>query len=419
MTGLFGGYFLMLFLSRKYSEWVTLLVTSALFFRVVTLFFLPNLSDDFYRFVWDGRLLIHGQNPYLSLPSQLIKEPFASDWGLGEIYPLLNSPDYYSVYPPAGQFFCLVGAGLFPHSLWGSVFVIKSLILGSEILSIWFLWKIAGVFRQPKHTILWYALNPLVITELTGNLHFEALMITGILGAVYALTLSESAIVPFFKGFWKVLSAFAFAVAICSKLIPLMFLVFLIRKMGIRQVLLYGIIVCGFCLLMFSPFLSPDTFLNILKSTSLYYKHFEFNASIYYLLKAVGNLIVGYNWLVKVPFLLPLCLLVGLFYIEKIKKGNNQSPFSLFLTQCGWGLSAYLFFSTTVNPWYLTPCIAFFTFSSYRFSILWSVTFPLTYFTYHTLPYQENILLVVLEYTLVFAFLFFEVRKNQREALQN
>ncbi|MBX7242048.1 MAG: hypothetical protein K1X92_09895 [Bacteroidia bacterium] len=413
MTGLFAAYFLLMFYFRKAPGLIPAAIFSAIIFRVATLFFLPNLSDDFYRFVWDGRLLIHGQNPYLSLPSQFFKEGLTRNWGLDEIYPLLNSPDYYSVYPPVCQFFCWVSASLFPSSLLGSVFILKLLILISEILSIGFLWKLLQKFRLPGHSLLWYALNPLIITELTGNLHFEAIMITGMLGAVFALTHSEAAKTIFHKRLWIILSAFAFAVSVCSKLIPVIFLLFLIRKMGFRKAFVYGLIVGVFCIMMFTPFLAPDTFQNILKSTRLYYTHFEFNASVYYLLKAAGYLIAGYNWLVKVPFLLPLCFLSSLFYIETIRTENYESPYALFLRQCGWAMSIYLLLSTTVNPWYLSPCIAFFTFSQYRFTIVWSMVFPVTYFTYHKIPYQENMLLVLLEYALVLGFLYFELRKNK------
>ncbi len=39
--------------------------------RLLLLFAIPNLSNDFYRFIWDGRLINLGFNPYLSLPVDL------------------------------------------------------------------------------------------------------------------------------------------------------------------------------------------------------------------------------------------------------------------------------------------------------------------------------------------------------------
>ena len=45
------------------------LLISAVLLRLIFLFALPNLSQDFYRFIWDGRLLTSGFNPYLNLPA--------------------------------------------------------------------------------------------------------------------------------------------------------------------------------------------------------------------------------------------------------------------------------------------------------------------------------------------------------------
>jgi hypothetical protein len=53
------------------------LIGAALLFRLLLLFAVPALSDDFYRFLWDGRLSLEGINPFLYTPRQLIQ----SGWG--------------------------------------------------------------------------------------------------------------------------------------------------------------------------------------------------------------------------------------------------------------------------------------------------------------------------------------------------
>jgi len=40
--------------------------------RLVFLWDTPNLSQDFFRFIWDGHLLLNGYNSYLYLPDDLI-----------------------------------------------------------------------------------------------------------------------------------------------------------------------------------------------------------------------------------------------------------------------------------------------------------------------------------------------------------
>ena len=57
------------------------LVGISIIFRLIFLFATPNLSQDFYRFIWDGRMIFEGLNPYLSLPETFtsLKTPIFSN----------------------------------------------------------------------------------------------------------------------------------------------------------------------------------------------------------------------------------------------------------------------------------------------------------------------------------------------------
>ena len=90
---LFGSY---LYLVKRCGSFRWLL-TLAVVARFLLIFTVPNLSDDIYRFIWDGRSMHAGLSPYGSLPSDLVGTVDGLDTGLFE---LLNSPEYYSLYPP-------------------------------------------------------------------------------------------------------------------------------------------------------------------------------------------------------------------------------------------------------------------------------------------------------------------------------
>ncbi|MBT8325148.1 MAG: mannosyltransferase, partial [Winogradskyella sp.] len=62
------GYFLI----KSSGFHIKLLIISAFVFRLLFLFAIPNLSQDFYRFIWDGRLILEGINPYLFTPQTII-----------------------------------------------------------------------------------------------------------------------------------------------------------------------------------------------------------------------------------------------------------------------------------------------------------------------------------------------------------
>ena len=68
---LFGCFYLLM---KKNNLSFTYLVGISILFRLIFLFSIPNLSQDFYRFIWDGRMILKGFNPYLSLPETFIQQ---------------------------------------------------------------------------------------------------------------------------------------------------------------------------------------------------------------------------------------------------------------------------------------------------------------------------------------------------------
>ncbi len=73
----------------------------------------------------------------------------------------------------------------------------------------------------------------------------------------------------------------------------------------------------------------------------------------------------------------------------------------------------YLFFATTVHPWYLTPLILLSALSGLRFPILWSMLIYLSYYTYITPAYIESQMLIAIEYGLLAIYLIYELLKSE------
>jgi hypothetical protein len=63
----FDYSFFLLTKSNRKNNFNFLILISVLF-RLLFIFSLPNLSQDFYRFIWDGRLILLGLNPFTNLP---------------------------------------------------------------------------------------------------------------------------------------------------------------------------------------------------------------------------------------------------------------------------------------------------------------------------------------------------------------
>lgn len=161
----------------------------ALVFRLILLVATPALSDDYFRFLWDGYLLNAGENPFLHLPAYYAENNFLGIYGLNEtLFTGLNSPNYYSVYPPVCQFVFALAGMVSTGNLLAGIILMRVIIMLAELTTFWLLLRLLAHFKLPARQVLWYALNPLVILELTGNLHFEALVITFTLTAFYFLT---------------------------------------------------------------------------------------------------------------------------------------------------------------------------------------------------------------------------------------
>ena len=116
--------------------------------RAALIFAFPNLSDDIYRCSWEGLVINEGVNPYLYTPTEYVEHLGPNPGKYGELYPHLNSPDYYSVYPPVCQLVFSISTWFFQtHVFWASV-VMKTMFLGAETLTIYFLLKLTQLCLQ-------------------------------------------------------------------------------------------------------------------------------------------------------------------------------------------------------------------------------------------------------------------------------
>ena len=360
----------------------------AILARVILLPAFPMLSDDVYRFLWDGLLVIHGESPFVYLPSEIIGSEGFGYLTQG-LYDQLNSPDYYSVYPPLSEAIFALGAWLSPKSVLGFSIVLKVILLLGECLSIYFGLKILQLINRRPERIFLYALNPLIVIELVGNLHFEALVVAGMSCAIYYLIKAQMA-----------KSALAWVFAIGIKLIPLLLLPLLWRNVKNRKLLaVFYAIVGVLSLILLLPVILALGTGNFLSSIDLYFRNFEFNASIYYLVRQIGFAIEGFNLIAIIgPLLAGITFLIAILNSFWAKK---ELDWYRFLSLLLWVYCIYLFLSTTVHPWYLSLPIFLSIFTRFRFPILWSLLIVLSYSHYYHGNSEENYFFIWVEYSLV------------------
>src|SRR5690606_9563983 len=75
-------------------------------------------------------------------------------------------------------------------------------------------------------------------------------------------------------------------------------------------------------------------------------------------------------------------------------------------------LTFYYFTATTVHPWYATMLLVLSVFTNYKFPLVWSFMIVLSYLAYlniNSTDKSENLWIIALEYTVVYAVLVWEV----------
>lgn len=397
----FAIYFFLIFTTHDKKESEILLWVS-MGFRLIFIVAIPFLSDDFYRFIWDGKLFINGFNPYLSIPSEIINTDIAKTAGLTkEIYQGLNSPNYYSVYPPINQLLFSLGGFFSKYGLLAGIIALRVPIIIAEFFLIKYLKRLLEVLKLSQQNILWYALNPLVIVELSGNLHYEGMMMMCIVIALYWLIQNK----------WGG-AAVWWALAISLKLIPILFLPVLVKRLGVFKSFWFYMITAFALLFTFLPFLDQQLVHHISSSIDLYFRTFEFNASIYYIIRWFGFKNVGYNIIQTAGPILSVItfLLAMLLYFYKNNSWLDTIKKMLF------AYTIYLLMASIIHPWYIINLIVLAVFvPKYKYSILWSILIVLSYSAYQTSDYKENFLFIGIEYTLVIGVLGFEIWKAKRD----
>ncbi|GAA5220794.1 DUF2029 domain-containing protein [Membranihabitans marinus] len=354
--------------------------------RLGLIFVAPGLSDDLYRFFWDGTIAHLGFSPYEYTPSQMMDGNMVGGFLSTDIYPYLNSQDYYSIYPPLSQLIFQISTYFTQDHLYHSSIVLRVFNITADIGVIYLLMKLLPAMNFNQKNVLLYALNPLVILEFSANLHGEVIMLFFFLFAFWWLL----------KGRWGYFSVL-FALGILTKLTILLLFPLFLKRLGWKNFILSGLLIAAIVLAAYGGmglFVYLD---NYLASLQLFFQRFEFNASFYYFFRYLGYQWKGYNMIHYIGPLLSIAAMGGYFFMYVLQYINNKG----LLVRALFIYTIFLFASTTVHPWYIVFPLVFSLFSKYRYPVVWSFFIVFSYISYVSDPYSEMMAVVVIEYLLL------------------
>ena len=338
--------------------------------RFFFFFEFPLLSQDFYRFLWDGSLQGIGINPYLYTPDALKEIVFFPQsetlfQGMGTL-----SNVNYSNYPPLSQFLYSIAAFLIDDSLFKSVTFIRSIYMLGDVFLFFSGISLLKKMHIPSVHIAWYFLNPLIIIEGIGNLHAEGFMLSFTL--LSWLFLHD-------KKVW--MAGFFTALAVAIKLLPLLFIAPFYRYLGYKKFVIYGISFAIMSIILWFPYWNGEMGIHYRDTLFLWFNTFEFNGSLYNIVRSIGYEVKGFNIIKKLGKITPY-IVFGLVLAFSLIRSNRteKSVFKSLLLI----LSCYFFMATTLHPWYLIFLVFLGIITGYAFPILWSIVAFWSYSFYNS-----------------------------------
>ena len=390
---LFGSYYFIVKNQKIKESWLSYL---AVLFRLLFLVAIPNLSQDFYRFVWDGRLILEGLNPYLHTPNELMESSIGLFPQMNTLYEGMGalSAKHYSNYPPVHQMPFIIAAFISKHSILGSIVVLRLILISADLGILVFGKKLLKKLNKPTRTMYWFILNPLVIIELTGNLHFEGLMLCLFIMSLYFIHSKKLH-----------MAAVVMALSIAVKLVPVLSLPLFLNKLGWKKSVLFYSVTAAVFIILFIPFFSFGLLENFSATIGLWFSNFEFNASVYYFLKGTLENINGVSVINSMGIIVACVVTLQTSYLL-LKKKKETSQIILMIL---WILSGYYFISTTVHPWYIISLLLLSVFTNYKFVLVWSYTLILSYIAYNEFSVEECNSILIIEYTPVILMLGWEL----------
>ena len=218
-----------------------LIVASLLALPAASLTRSSQISDDLYRYAWDGRLQAAGVDPYRYPPDAPQLKSFRDGWLWPDVATCIklkkkidasspehacthiNRPSVRTIYPPAAEGYFLL-ADVLPGPARDHKLQLDAAILSAALVGL-LAFGLRRTGRDPL-TVAYYSFGPLAGLDIAGDAHVDVLAAIFGVGAVLLATLKPKATAG---------AGLLLGLAIATKLYPALLLPALLNRAGGRR----------------------------------------------------------------------------------------------------------------------------------------------------------------------------------------
>jgi hypothetical protein len=359
------------------------LVLSAALLRATLLFRAPDLSEDVWRYLWDGEVARHGISPYRYAPDDPALQGFSSN-----LRAHLAHQEIRTVYPPVAQ-------TVFREFGRFGLFSLKAVMAAADVAVVGLLFSAGGSFPAAL-----YAFHPLPITEIAGQGHLDSL------GAALLL-----AALLYVRSGRRAAAGLAFAASVLTKYVSIAAAIPIFRRGRLAALTASVLLGAAVWLAATRSGVSPA---GDLKQFSL---RWDFNSVLYpaavrlmevtNLPETAKNVFIDWKerhhdprWAQAVfPYFYSAffarVLLAGVLAVLLVLIGRRVADLEAAVLA---SLGALLLFSPTLHPWYLVWILPFAALKREPAFLFLSLAAPLAYALLYPLPGVPSAMIFALEY---------------------
>jgi hypothetical protein len=346
--------------------------------RLVFLGTVPSLSTDIYRYLWEGRVVASGYNPFAVPPMAPELETLRE-----KNFDGVSHKHMRMIYPPLAQGVFFVGASIRPDVTTQKVFSVLF-----DLATLVVIFRLLALRRRKAVMCAIYGWSPLVILEFSHSGHVDSVGIFFLVLAAYLLEKRQ-----------KFASTAALALSFLAKYFAALLLPFFLFKKR------YSLWLVPFVLIAVAGFLPfADAGAGLVSSLKTYSRHWDFNSALF----SIARSLVGHPDWIRIVFF-------GAVALFSIVQGYRRRD---FLKYAFLVVAFSLLLAPTCYPWYLCWLIPFLCFFPRRSWIYLSGAIVLSYWVWvrfeNTGVWDPGPVVMVVEWVPFFGLLVVETVRSLR-----